>query len=212
MNKSISVTLQILGLLGRFALCAAIAAFASQILGSMVPSHKVGYELWVFLTFFGWGILSTKTSSSIFSMLTIILWVCQLLWVPFDFFFFYLSSAAFLGRYFCQKAEGLSVIPLIAITAVIMATAEKEACYDGCATGQNSAISKEAASMISSAYSTYLLSHKPSGDASAADIIPFMNFVKIDTGSDFVGGSLGLKANYWEELRDSIRKSRADTI
>lgn len=146
MNKLISVTLQILGLLGRFILCAVIAGYVAYLLGGMVASHKVGYELWLLLTFFGWGMLSTKASTSIFSVLNLIFWICHFLCVPFDFSFFYSSPVAFLTRYFCQKAEKLSVILLIFMTVVIMTTAEKEDCYNGCAPGQNTAISKEAVS------------------------------------------------------------------
>jgi len=55
--------------------------------------------------------------------------------------------------------------------------------------GQNTAIAKEAASMVAGAYSTYALNNSISSSTTAGVFTPYMNYVAVDSSSSYSFGS-----------------------
>lgn len=81
-------------------------------------------------------------------------------------------------------------------------------CDTGCV-GQNTAIAKEAASMINAAFYTFKQSHPLTTATSAGDITQYMNFVSVDTSTQYRASEYhGVEAGtpFWTNLRDRIQQ------
>ncbi len=88
-------------------------------------------------------------------------------------------------KYEKNKRFGFTLAELLIALAIlgVIATFSIPKILNGTQNSKNNAIVKEAASMVSGAYSEYLATHSQATNVGINDLTPYMNYVSMDTAS-----------------------------
>ena len=89
------------------------------------------------------------------------------------------------------QTQGFTLAELLISLAIlgVIATFTIPKILSAAGNGQNTAIAKEAASMIAGAYSTYALNNTVSSSTTAGQLTPYMNYVAVDSTNSYNFGS-----------------------
>jgi len=92
-----------------------------------------------------------------------------------------------------KRSKGFTLAELLIALAIlgVIATFTIPKVLQASSSGQNTAVAKEAAGMISGAFQAYALNNTVAAGDKATAITPFMNYVKEDTGTTFAAGFTG---------------------
>ncbi len=85
------------------------------------------------------------------------------------------------------RSKGFTLAELLIALAIlgVIATFTIPKILSSSTSGQNTAIAKEAASMVSGAFSSYQLNNSVAAGTTAGSLTDFMNYVKIDTATSY---------------------------
>lgn len=89
--------------------------------------------------------------------------------------------------YFNRPAKGFTLAELLIALAIlgVIATFTIPKVLNSATSGQNTAIAKEAASMVSGAFSAYQLNNTLTSGTTAGVLSQYMNYVSVDTSSTY---------------------------
>ncbi len=90
---------------------------------------------------------------------------------------------------FNKRSQGFTLAELLIALAIlgVIATFTIPKILSSSQNGQNTAIAKEAASMVSGAFSTYTLTNGLASGVTAGALTPYMNYVSTDTATAYTG-------------------------
>jgi prepilin-type N-terminal cleavage/methylation domain-containing protein len=98
-----------------------------------------------------------------------------------------------LTNFIRRSKKGFTLAELLIALAIlgVIATFTIPKILTSSANGQNTAIAKEAASMISAAYSTYTLNNTLTTGTTAGALTQYFNYVTTDTATSYTAGASG---------------------